>query len=376
MLNNRKLILDTFCEVYDLLNPLADGKFWALDEHEIIPGAIYLIGRQQFTKHVNLIKQLALDNIILPILSNPAEGSDTMRWQIMSLGIMDLVKQGKILVVTGGDLPSEIPAIYYENFLPKILDYDENILASTKYQNDSTNIRPYKFLFLNGRARPHRKYLIEKFKINGLLEQSIWTNLDTTLAGSRSIQLLYNNQDLLLTPGNIKLLDKKYEFDFYQTQCDVPNLGFIKYNLFNGDWGEIYIKPDPYLDTYFSLITETVFEYPYSFRTEKIWKPICVGHPFVVASNVGYYRDLHNIGFKTFNHLIDESFDTLDNNQERIERVAQVVEDLCRQDLPAFLAAAEETCKYNQQHLAEMRTKVRKEFPQRFINFINERPRI
>jgi hypothetical protein len=51
----------------------------------------------------------------------------------------------------------------------------------------------------------------------------------------------------------------------------------------------------PYIDTYFSVVTETIFDYPYTFRTEKIWKPMIMGHPFVAAANRGYYRDLHSV---------------------------------------------------------------------------------
>jgi hypothetical protein len=209
-----------------------------------------------------------------------------------------------------------------------------------------------KFLFLNGRGRRHRKQLISR--LTNLLPESIWSNLDSTA-------------------GTVQLLDPKYEFEFYQNNTSVPQSGYVKYKLFNNDWGEIYLNPQPYLDTYFSLITETVFEYPYSFRTEKLWKPVAIGHPFIVASSYGYYRDLHKLGFRTFGHLIDESFDLVDNNQQRLEHIACVVEHLCKQDLSAFITAAEETCKYNQEHLAELRLQVRKEFPQRFIKFINER---
>jgi len=97
-----------------------------------------------------------------------------------------------------------------------------------------------------------------------------------------------------------------------------------------------------------------------------------MGHPFIVASGVGYYRDLQNLGFRTFGHLIDESFDSIDNNQQRIDRIVAVVEDLCQQDLPAFVTAAQEVCKYNQQLLEELRPKIRAEFPDRFFQFINQ----
>ena len=175
-----------------------------------------------------------------------------------------------------------------------------------------------------------------------------------------------------------KYLPEQYEVDRYQPRVDTditdPHRDLAaKFHLFNNEWGEIYLNPAPYIDTYFSLVTETVFDYPYTFRTEKIWKPIAIGHPWIVAGNRGYYRDMQQLGFKTFGHLIDESFDLLDNKQDRIERLSAVVEDLCQQNLPAFLAAAEETCKYNQHHLVELRTRVRQEFPQRFEQFINER---
>jgi hypothetical protein len=81
---------------------------------------------------------------------------------------------------------------------------------------------------------------------------------------------------------------------------------------------------------------------------------------------------MRNLGFKTFNHLIDESFDQIINDQDRIDRISQVTEDLCKQDLPAFLSAAEEVCKYNQAHLKELRSNIIRDFPQEFIQFVTK----
>jgi hypothetical protein len=208
--------------------------------------------------------------------------------------------------------------------------------------------------------------LIERFGNNGILDQSLWTNLESGYAKSRTLKL--NG-----SPLPIKLLDPQYEFDFYQDRVNVPTTdNFVKNHLFNNTWGEIYLKAEPYIDTYFSVVTETVYEYPYSFRTEKIWKPIAMAHPWIAVANAGYYRDIRRLGFKTFGHVIDESFDSIEDNQHRIEKIAQVVEDLCRQDLASFLKECYTVCKYNQQHLAEMRLQVRKEFPDRFVQFIRK----
>jgi len=353
MLGNRKFVVDVGCEVKEFTGAWQDESFYDFATHEIIPGAIYLISRQQFHLNIDRIRDLATQGAILPILGNSAEGSDTMLRQIQGLGIQELVQQGRILIIAGGHMQSDIPYLYYENFMPKILDYDENLQAIQTYQTHYSTNRPYKFLFLNGRARAHRSQLLEK--LAPLLDSAIWSNLDNT-------------------HGNpIKLLDPGYEFNFYQHNTELNQSGFVKYALFNNEWGEIYLNPRPYLDTYFSLVTETVFDYPYSFRTEKIWKPIAIGHPWIAVANRGYYRDIHKLGFQTFGHVIDESFDTIDNNQERLTRIVTVVNDLCQQDLPNFITAVQDVCKYNQQRLAELRLQVRKEFPQQFAQYINER---
>jgi hypothetical protein len=113
--------------------------------------------------------------------------------------------------------------------------------------------------------------------------------------------------------------------------------GFVKHHLFANTWGDAIVNPAAYIDTSFSLVTETIFDYTHTFRTEKIWKPMIMCHPFVVAANRGYYRDLHNAGFETFGQLIDESFDLIDDPTDRANRVVAVVKDICYNGAEAFL---------------------------------------
>ena len=183
------------------------------------------------------------------------------------------------------------------------------------------------------------------------------------------------NELALVLPPLLTFLQLTKSIVELQDNC--PNitqasLDDVKNDLFNNTWGDIYLKTEPYADTYFSLVTETVYLYPYSFRTEKIWKPVSIGHPFIVIANRGYYKDLHNLGFKTFGHLIDESFDQIDNDQQRIERTAEIIEYLCRQDLASFLSECLEVCKYNQQHFVEMAFRTQQEFPERFDQFTKQ----
>ena len=374
MLNNSKLVLDNFCEVYDLLEPYSADSFWDLGQHTIVPGAVYVVGRHQFKQHLVQLTQLASQGVIRLILSNPHEGSDTLRKQALSLGIKPLVDAGCILLLGGGDMTADWKCLQYDSFLPKIYDYEENLAAAACMDDifNSPN-KPYKFLFLNGRMRANRKYLLESFRLSGLLEQSLWTSLDSNSGLGAHLKLIHHGENLMETVRPARTLDPYYEVDRYQHLSNpVTDQRYVKMDLFDQEWGEIYLKPEPYVHTYFSLVTETVFEYPYSFRTEKIWKPIAIGHPFVVAANCGYYRDLRALGFETFGHVWDESFDLIDNNQTRIEAVAALVEDLCKQDLAYLPAQCYNVCKYNQQHLADMRLQVRKEFPERFFQFLKD----
>jgi hypothetical protein len=355
MLDNHKLIADTHCEIYSMIKNCVDGFFWNLEQHiqknQVVSDSVYIIGREQMHLYSNQLRTLIDTANIKVVFSNPHEGSDTLKKHCYLYGIADLVLDNKIILVGGGDMDSSWPCLQYDSFLPKILDYDENLVAVANYEQNYTTDRPYKFLLLNGRARAHRTQLLSK--LNSVLDQSIWTNLDSSA-------------------GPIRLLDCRYEYDHVVSDKALPESGFVKHELFDNKWGDVYIKDNLYQDTYFSIVTETVFDYPYSFRTEKIWKPVAIGHPWIAVANYGFYRDIRNLGFQTFGHLIDEDFDLIENNEDRLERIAQVVKDLCQQDLAAFVKECYNVCKYNQQHLAEMRVKVRQEFPDRFFQFIKK----
>ena len=388
MLGNYKLIVDDQSEVYRELWPWIDGEFWNLEQHRIVPGAVYIFCRESVSRWGNQIKQLAQDGTIKVVLDNAAEGSETIINWCARYGLADLIHEKKMLLIAGGDISSDWNCLFFEYFLPKILDFDENVETATRSDEifSRTN-KPYKFLFLNGRMRSNRKYLLERFRMSGLLNQSLWTCLDTSLQlventhnvrwfqQESRLELKYNGENLMSRPNGIQTLPFKYEAKPHRAQLDaLPNAQepSIKGRLFNQTWGDAIIDGEAYRDTYFSLVTETVFSYPYSFRTEKIWKPIAVGHPFIAVANQGFYRDLHKLGFKTFGHVIDETFDQIDNNQERIERIATVVEDLCQQDLDAFLAECYNICKYNQEHYAEYRHRVPREFPEQFHQYLKQ----
>jgi len=367
MLGNRRIICDTSCEIYPEIQHLVDDSFWEFDQPQ--ENSITIFARQTVNRHYAKIKELAESGFFLPVLANPSEGSIVLKLQCQRLGLLDLVTQKKLLLVGCGEMESDLNCLVYDCYLNRVIGYEQNTEQCARAAEiySKTN-KPYKFLFLNGRTRPHRKYMIEKMRDAGLLEHALWTNLDTTPVYHQTYQT-----HLLQRACAIHLLPDQYEVEQYT--ANIQNQfehSFVKHELFDNQWGDVYIRADPYIDTYFSLITETVCDYPYSLRSEKIYKPLAMGHPFVAVANRGFYRDLHRAGFQTYHTLIDESFDLIDNNQARLNRIAAVVGDLCSSNLDEFLVAAQSISKYNQQHMAELGPRIHREFPDRFWQFLQQ----
>jgi hypothetical protein len=73
------------------------------------------------------------------------------------------------------------------------------------------------------------------------------------------------------------------------------------------------------------IVTETVFEYPYPFITEKTYRSIACLRPFVI---VGPYQTLHfirTLGFKTFSVIINEEYDNLQDPMLRFDAVCNSI---------------------------------------------------
>lgn len=90
-------------------------------------------------------------------------------------------------------------------------------------------------------------------------------------------------------------------------------------------------------ESYFSLVTETFFfkktQYKVPdeqtiFFTEKIFKPIAMMHPFIIASRPHSLKWLRKMKYKTFHPYIDESYDDIENDEERLFAIIKEVERL------------------------------------------------
>jgi hypothetical protein len=83
-----------------------------------------------------------------------------------------------------------------------------------------------------------------------------------------------------------------------------------------------------YLDTYVSIVNETGILDDVTFITEKTIRPMFNRHPFIVWGNPYTLKALHSYGFKTFDWLIDESYDECENANDRFNMILKESEKL------------------------------------------------
>lgn len=76
------------------------------------------------------------------------------------------------------------------------------------------------------------------------------------------------------------------------------------------------------------IVTETDFYKDKLHLTEKVFKPIVAGQPFLLLAGRGNLAYLREYGFKTFGDYWDEGYDTITDPGERVGAVVKIIEDL------------------------------------------------
>jgi hypothetical protein len=110
---------------------------------------------------------------------------------------------------------------------------------------------------------------------------------------------------------------------------------------------------DQAADSLLYLVTETVADGRRQHLTEKTFKPIALGMPFVLVGTQGSLEYLRSYGFKTFGHIWDESYDTIQDAHQRIQAVAGLLKTLCDLSVAeriALFRLCHETIEHNWNH--------------------------
>lgn len=192
------------------------------------------------------------------------------------------------------------------------------------------------FTCFNGGPRPHRLFLLAYLYSNQLLEKcyySLHTNHEAIKYTQYHINY-YSPWYKDYRPLIDKLLDSNINFPLVLTISPGDFAG--QHNISDHD-----IKLQ--FDSYFSVINETSFfkkdtliegdifngHLDSIFLTEKTFRTIACKQPFIMVSRPHTLKHMRRVGYKTFGEYIDESYDEIEDDVERFQKICEIIKDLC-----------------------------------------------
>lgn len=192
----------------------------------------------------------------------------------------------------------ELFEVMYSNTFLKVF-FDANIPDEPAILQsiDNKNVKDYNSL--NRVFRPHRGAHLYK-----LVKDNILKN------GLVSANEIFRDNTAVYLSNALS--------DDYYSVMDSNYPKFIDGNWANENAGPQY-NIDIYKNSLLSFITETKFNEPSVFPTEKIYKPLALGHPVILLAAAGTLAALRKMGFKTDWCGIDPSYNDIEDDIERMQ---------------------------------------------------------
>ena len=243
-----------------------------------------------------------------------------------------------------------------------------------KWKDSENVIRDKYFLCYNRLPKPHRALTVLSLDIHNNLDKGIVSFPDYGMSSWDVVEkeedyLKFNHYSYLI---NYTDPESKYENGADSLKKKLPLVLDKKDFTVCHSVGINNIRH--YLDTYFTICTESHFESREESGnaiglTEKTWKPILNLHPFIYVGNAGSLKKLKEYGFKTFHPFIDESYDDIDNTGERFLAIENEINKLCEKpikELHDWYWSIKDILKHNYYHFYNKYSIEQRE------NFLNE----
>ena len=195
-------------------------------------------------------------------------------------------------------------------------------------------IKPNTFDILLGQTKPHRTHVFNYVTTNNLDDRVIMSYM-------RDFRKPIQQQEEQCWKWESEGLEiPPYEFNFTVTP--------VVYHGYRMSLSQV-IPLTIYNQSAYSIIAETNFENHYTFFTEKTVKPILGRRLFIAFAGKNYLQNLRRLGFKTFDGIIDESYDRVDNNIQRWDLACQQMQYLFDTPQEIILDKIEHIVEHNYQ---------------------------
>lgn len=223
--------------------------------------------------------------------------------------------------------------VYFFSFHLCYRFYDNIDVQKAEFQSNMLP-RPKKFLSLNRQPRLHRLEIVDFILENNLIEDSL---VSCFLHNFEHLEAEKPTQEQCNWYQGQQYLDQSIlyrslpEESLKRLKKHLPLHLDVGQNNPNQNHRHLPNPENLYQNTYWSIITERDF-YDDRYRgwTEKVLKSLFYCHPFIVVGLPNTLSSLKEQGFMTFGSVIDESYDKIENDDERMNEVKKQIEYLSR----------------------------------------------
>ena len=194
--------------------------------------------------------------------------------------------------------------------------------------------KPKLFDALLGSPKPHRDFVCNSVQENNLQDKFIMTY------GGKWDDNKFYAQDYFIWEPGVEVIGEQQP----------GTAGPVKYYGIETGLSRV-IPVQVFNDTAYSIVAETDHENTLSFFSEKTAKPMVSRRLFIAFSG---YKFLHNLkmqGFKTFDCVIDESYDDIIDDQERYTAAFEQVKQLCNKDQTEVYNLIQPILEHNYEHI-------------------------
>lgn len=224
--------------------------------------------------------------------------------------------------------------------------------CAAKTQRWTNSFEPQKhWLYLNRRSSPERLtlayYLLNQPDFVASADYSLhpaiyWSNL------TKTEELEHHRRVLEGVPDQIRKGIKRWIMtNPWRTIAAPEQRDPYRYHLFESHTEQLF------KGAAISLVTEShpYHQYNEYMPTEKIFRPIAAGRPFLVLGTQNYLKNLQQQGYQTFGNIWDESYDTEQDLWLRLEQLRDTVLAVNTRQLKDIIAETTAITKHNQQQL-------------------------
>jgi len=281
--------------------------------------------KPSFQTHTNEFLELVkkLNNLNFYFLADHSTEAESVINELEKIDFLNKLKSvgipsSKILMAQNNSFDFESMITKIGNFQLKTFYFPHFLIATPYYMNQYVGEvhnhfqmpKSKDFLCLNRRVSTHKYNLLKRLWERDLLENTMWSWV-ATMFDDKLINEEFKNKNGLNRGNSIQLEgDVMYGSD----------LQFADEYLYT-------INPMWYYSSKVDIVNEThLNKKDVIHHTEKTFKPMYLGMPFIANATKNHLHCLGKLGFKTFESVIDESYNSTSNIDSLIDSALMLLE--------------------------------------------------